>query len=128
MYNFSKNTFCALLLSLFFLSAGCYYNNPSLAPSKPLELNWELEQLRDIATICGVSSPQASQMNMQELLTDIKIKLNNTESYTGDVFSPNDLNKISGLLFGEDQILKILAEYSLFIKKIEGQQIVILSN
>ena len=67
-------------------------------------------------------------MDMKELLTEIKIQLNNRESYSNIVLTPQELNKISGLLYGNKQIIDTINEYDKFIKRINGKQILILED
>lgn len=109
--------------SLFFF--GCYcLNDPSIDVNPDLTL--ENNQLRKIATQLGVSQSRALQLNMQELITDIQIKINETDEYQGGHLSEEEKRQIKDLLYGEDGILKTLEAYESFIQKINNRRIIIL--
>ena len=111
------------ILSAFF--SGCCLNTQPQIVTNP-NLTWEISQLQKIATALGCPSRHSSQQDMQELITDIKIRLNETDEYHGRLLSENEKQQIKDLLYGEDQILKTLASYDLFIQKINHRQIIVL--
>lgn len=109
--------------SLFFF--GCFCLNDPSKDVKP-DLTWENNQLRKIATQLGVSQSRALQLNMQELITDIQIKINETDEYQGGYLSEEEKRQIKDLLYGEDGILKTLEAYDFFIHKINNSRIIFL--
>lgn len=125
-----KKSFLQLIttgfLSLFFVGCFCLKDQPQDVV-KP-DLTWENSQLRKIATQLGVPQSRASQMNMRELITDIQIKMNETDEYQGDLLSEEEKKLIKGLLYGEDNILKTLKAYDLFINKINDKRIIMLQE
>ena len=112
-------------LSVIF-SGCCFYQKPQIAV-KP-DLTWENSQLRKIAFQLGISQSRILQLNMQELITDIQIKINESDEYHGDLLSETEKKQIKDLLYGEIHILKILNDYDLFIQKINNRQIIILQD
>lgn len=109
--------------SLFFF--GCYCLNDPSIDVKP-DLTWENNQLRNIATQLGVSQSRTLQLDMQELITDIQIKINETDEYQGGHLSEEEKRQIKDLLYGEDGIIKTLEAYESFIQKINNRRIIIL--
>jgi hypothetical protein len=110
--------------SLFFFGCYCLNDQPQQAVNP--DLTWENNQLRKIATQLGVSQSRASQLNMRELITDIQIKINETDEYQGGHLSEEEKKQIKDLLYGEDGILKTLEAYEFFIQKINNRRIIIL--
>lgn len=113
-------------ISLFFF--GCYcLKNQHLNDVKP-DLTWENSQLRKIATQLGVPQSRASQLNMQELITDIQIKINETDEYQGGLLSEEEKKQIQDVFYGVEHLNKTLEEYEAFINKINNKRIIILQE
>ena len=110
------------LVGTAFLLSGCHnYELP-----KPPDLTHEMTQLRSIAITCGVAESQTANMSMMELLTDIKIRLNDSEKYYGHTLSEKDVKTISIYLNDQSRIVKNIREYDQFIKKINGKKLIVL--
>ena len=112
--------------SLFFF--GCYCLNDQPQNVVKPDLTWENSQLRKIATQLGIPQSRALQLNMRELITDIQIKINETDEYQGGLLSKEEKKQIKDLLYGEDNILKTLEAYDLLVNKINNKRIIILEE
>lgn len=86
----------------------------------------DIIELRKIATKHGVEESKVDSMSANELLTEIKIKFNATEGFYGKFLSESDLKKTENLLYGEDEIIKIIKEHEAFLQKLQGKEILIL--
>ena len=85
-----------------------------------------MEKLRSIALKCGVSSEKADKMDVEQLLTEINIKFNDSIGFYGNSLSGDEFKKVEDLLYGEDKIIGILKAQNEFIQKVQGKDIMIL--
>ena len=113
-------------LSLFLFGCCCLKDQPS-NDVKP-DLTWENSQLRKIATQLGVPQSRASQLNMRELITDIRIKINETDEYQGSLLSEEEKKQIRNVFYGVEHLNNTLDEYESFINKIKNKRIIILQE
>ncbi len=86
----------------------------------------DISQLRTIAQKCGVDESKVDSFNANELLTEIKIKFNESNSFYGETLNEDEIKRVELILFGEDKLLKILREQFEFLKTIKGKDIIIL--
>ena len=125
-----------LLVCCIISFSGCMYfsftggkcaNQESSSIDK-INLNWEMNKLRDIASICGLSLEEADKMDMADLLTNINIRLSNIYRYNGNNLTDNDLEMLSEYLYGKTTLIKTIKDNDAFIKKINGKRILVLDD
>ncbi|MBR6059699.1 MAG: hypothetical protein IKP58_16145 [Victivallales bacterium] len=114
-------------ISLFFLS-GCCLIKHDVPIVHERDLSWEKEQLRNIASLCGIPLSKTSDMDIKELLIEIKIRFNNSESYSNHVLTTKNFKDISEVFYDDVQLINTIKDYDAFIKKVHGKQILILED
>ncbi len=86
----------------------------------------DISQLRTIALRCGVDDSKVDRMNADELLTEIKIKFNESNGYYGELLNEDEIKRVLKFLYGEDKYINILKEQFVFMQKIKGKDLIIL--
>ena len=116
-----------LLFIVLSISSGCCFNaqpRKTIAPS----MTWENLQLRKIASQLGIPQSRLSRLNMRELITDIQIRISETDGFYGELLSEEEKVLIKELLYGEEKILNKLDSYDLFIGRVNDNQIIIIKE
>ena len=91
-------------------------------------MTWENLQLRKIASQLGIPQSRLSRLNMRELITDIQIRISETDGFYGELLSEEEKVLIKELLYGEEKILNKLDSYDLFIGRVNDNQIIIIKE
>lgn len=65
---------------------------------------------------------------MRELITDIQIRISETDGFYGELLSEEEKVLIKELLYGEEKILNKLDSYDLFIGRVNDNQIIIIKE
>ncbi len=112
---------CSILL---FMS--CCSESPLIIEKPGPDYSHEINQLRLVVEKLGLSESQASQMNLNELVTEIKVKMNDYVYYSGESLSDADNKRIELIMFGETHLIKIVNDYNQFIQNIKGKKIIVL--
>ena len=90
------------------------------------ELDSQKPELRDLAKKCGVSESNIDSSSAAGLISEIKIKLDNSSGYYGRFLSDKDLALLKDLLADEPQLEKIVRDYDSYLKQNKGKSVLIL--
>lgn len=86
----------------------------------------EMNQIREIAIVCGTDPAQASNMSSKEMLSDIKSVLMNAEPFYGTVLKEKDLKIVRSYLNDQGKLLKAIDSQNKFLSSLEGKRILVL--
>ena len=86
----------------------------------------DLSELRQLANSLGISEEKTSELSMDGLVSEIKIKLDETIKYHGKVLSEEEMNVLGACLSYEPAILNTVKEYNNFVRKLDGKKIIVL--
>jgi hypothetical protein len=118
--------YASLLMTPVFLISfllGCSHPTP-----RAKDYSHEMKELRSIAILCGGKKSRVQHLSMLELITDIKIRFNDSEKFYGESLNKEEWKDISDLLYAYKKALKKIKNYDQFIKKIDGKRIIILPD
>ena len=120
-----KKDLLILLIGLFiiFLSSCC--SRPVIVKQNP-DYSHEINQLRLIVKKLGIPESKVSQMKLDELVTEIKIKMNESYEYSGKCYTDEELKRVIHFLYGENRLIEILNDYHQFIQNLKGKQMIVL--
>ena len=86
----------------------------------------DLSELRELANSLGIPEEKTSELSMDGLVSEIKIKLDETIKYHGKVLSEEEMNVLGACLSYEPAILNTVKEYNNFVRKLDGKKIIVL--
>ncbi len=88
--------------------------------------NIDLTELRKLANMLGISEEKTSALSMEGLISEMKIKLDESIKYHGKILSEEDM-KVVGIDMSDDPaLLETVREYNSFIQKLNGKKILVL--
>ena len=120
----NKSLLFILIGSFLLFISGCC-SRPVIVQQGP-DYSHEINQLRLIVEKLGIPESKASQMNLGELVTEIKIKMNDSVEYSGNYYSDEEFKRVMHFLYGEERLIEILNDYNKFIQSIKGKRIIVL--
>lgn len=97
-------------------------SNPDTNPSGYVDLS----ELRQLANSLGIPEERTSTLSMNGLVSEIKIKLDETTKYHGKVLSEEEMKVLSINLSDDPAILNTVKEYNNFVRKLNGKKIIVL--
>lgn len=97
-------------------------SNPDTNPSGYVDLS----ELRQLANSLGIPEERTSTLSMNGLVSEIKIKLDETTKYHGKVLSEEEMKVLSINLSDDPAILNTVKEYNSFVRKLNGKKIIVL--
>ena len=86
----------------------------------------DLSELRQLANSLGIPEEKTSTLSMEGLVSEIKIKLDETTKYHGKVLSEEEMKVLSINLSDDPTILNTVKEYNSFVRKLNGKKIIVL--
>jgi hypothetical protein len=86
----------------------------------------DLSELRQLANSLGIPEEKTSTLSMEGLVSEIKIKLDETTKYHGKVLSEEEMKVLSINLSDDPAILNTVKEYNSFVRKLNGKKIIVL--
>lgn len=86
----------------------------------------DLSELRQVANSLGIPEEKTSALSMNGLVSEIKIKLDETTKYHGNVLSEEEMKVLGVCLCKEPAILNTVKEYNSFVLKLNGKKIIVL--
>lgn len=86
----------------------------------------DFSELRQLANSLGIPEEKTSTLSMEGLVSEIKIKLDETTKYHGKVLSEEELKVLSINLSDDPAILNTVKEYNSFVRKLNGKKIIVL--
>lgn len=86
----------------------------------------DLSELRQVAKSLGIPEEKTSALSMDGLVSEIKIKLDETTKYHGKVLSEEEMKVLSINLSDDPAILNTVKEYNSFVRKLNGKKIIVL--
>ena len=98
--------------------------HPNIASNKSENIN--LSELRKLANMLGISEEKTSALSMEGLISEMKIKVDDSTKYHGKILSDEEFKILSINLSDDPKILEIVKEYNIFINKINGKKIIVL--
>lgn len=131
-----KILFLLLLLSVaanIFLLRKCILPSPDQGQistaGTALSTTPEMEKALAIAKLCGCAKNTLSSNSLLEILTDIKIVLDNkSDFYAGQLLTDEDWDTVEIFLYDKKSIVDILSEYNRFLNKLKNQRFIVLRN
>lgn len=118
------------LLAVCVLVGGCCWDpqHKNITPGRGSTESFEREkaELKALARTCGIPESKINSMTSLALISEIKIKLGNSEGYYGKTLSDADMSSIKALLADEPQLERTVREYDAFVKKAKGRTVIIL--
>ena len=117
------------LLSVCVLVGGCCWNpqHKNMGGSSQSEtFEREKAELKSLARACGIPESKINTMSPLALISELKIKMGNSEGYYGRTLSEADMSKVKILLDDEPQLERTIREYNAFIQKTKGRTVIIL--
>ena len=97
-------------------------SNPDTNPSGYVDLS----ELRQLANSLGIPEERTSTLSMNGLVSEIKIKLDETTKYHGKVLSEEEMKVLSINLSDDPAIFNTVKEYNNFVRKLNGKKIIVL--
>lgn len=88
----------------------------------------EMNQIKEIAILCGVLASAVNRTSAKELLSDTKIFLLNGESYYGATLSRDDWQILNRYLYNKTKLLDTLKKQDNFLNSIRGKRILVMPN
>ncbi len=88
------------------------------------ELDNQKNELRSLARVSGIPESQINSQSAIGLISEIRIKLENSNGYYGHYLSDKDMEILKDLLADEPQMEKIIQDYDAFIKQNKGKRII----
>ena len=85
-----------------------------------------VDELRFIAMKLGVAHESVDRMDSEQLLTEIKVKMNESIGFYANTLSAEEFKIVEDLLYGEEKIIGIIKKQNEFCQQIQGRDIIIL--
>ena len=98
--------------------------HPNIASNESEDI--DLSELRKLANILGISEEKASMLSMDGLVSEMKIKIDDSTKYYGKILSEEEIKILSINLSDDPKILETVKEYNIFIKKLNGKKFIII--
>lgn len=125
--------FLSIGLNVFLL--GCNYRrtfsdknlgrqHPNISSNESEDI--DLSELRKLANMLGISEEKASMLSMDGLISEIKIKIEDSTKYHGKILSEEDFKILRINLSDDPKILETVKEYNSFINKLNGKKFIVL--
>ena len=117
------------ILCVCVLVGGCCWNpqHKNMGGNRQSEtFEREKAELKSLARACGIPESKINTMSPLALISELKIKMGNSEGYYGRTLSETDMNNIKALLADEPQLERTIREYNAFIQKTKGHTVIIL--
>lgn len=118
------------LLAVCILAGGCFWDpkHKNITPGSGSTESFESEktELKALARTFGIPDSKINSMTSLALISEIKIKLGNSDGYYGKTLSETDIRRIEALLADEPQLERTVREYDAFVKKAKGRTVIIL--
>lgn len=86
----------------------------------------EMNQIKEIAIICGGDSASGSNMSCKAMLFDIKSALSSAEAFFGSVLDEKDLKTVRSYLNDQRKLLKTIEVQNKFLSDLKGKRILVL--
>lgn len=86
----------------------------------------DFSELRQVANSLGIPEEKSSTLSIEGLVSEIRIKLDETTKYHGKVLSEEEMKVLSICLSDDLEILKTVKEYNNFVRKLNNKKIIVL--
>lgn len=115
-----------LLISTFFLLAGCTYkHNVPVTHSQPIGFDDVRQQVMLLASKTGIPEDKIKESSTLELLVDIEIKLNSHQGYEGKILTDDEMSILSNYLNDQHQILRTIKSYHHYMQLMQNKKIIV---
>ena len=88
--------------------------------------NIDLSELRKLANMLGISEEKTSMLSMDGLISEMKIKIDDSTKYHGKILSEEEIKILNINLTDDPKILETVKEYNIFINKLNGKKFIVL--
>lgn len=98
---------------------------PEAVPGLP---ETEMNQVKEIAILCGVPAASVNSTSAKELLSDTKMFLLNGEPYCGAALSRDDWKVLEKYLYNKTELLDALKKQDKFLNSLRGKRILVMPD
>ena len=131
-----NHKYCRFLILIMFAGIcivmnGCEQNFLGISrkdsdPEVQQSFEKEKSELKKLARECGIPDEKINNLSALQLIDEIKMTINNSNSYYGGILSDSEKKAVKALFSREPKTIKTINEYDAFIKKVNGRKIIIL--
>lgn len=118
---------CAAMISGVVLFSACCGERIVYKGIKP-DLSYEETQLRRLATKLGASSTSVERMELSELVSEVRSRIENNERPVArtESLGRDDWERINFSLERWEETIRKIEKYEKFVKSLQGKRIIIL--